>query len=266
MRAFRPCLWLVALFWFPLLVASAAAQPAAPAEEATEDNRTRALTLFDESELLYRDGKFDEAAAKLEEAYSLHKEPILLYNLARARDGNGEFEAAVIAYREYLDSAEEIRDRGAIERRIETLSHRIAEQKKLEAERAQAKQKLTEMEKKEQDRAPEGGGGSVLTGPLAWVVMGVGLAGVAVGGVLGAMASSKHDEAAAEPVQVDAVARQDEAEGMAIGANIAFAVGGVLAVGGGTLAIIGLVGSSEPEASAYRHPPRFVGATWRTEF
>jgi len=227
-------------------------QPTATPEVSDAEGRARALALFEQSEALYRDGKFAEAAAKLEEAYRLHQEPILLYNLARARDGNGELEAAVTAYQSYLDSAEEIRDRGAIERRLQTLRQRIAEQQRLAAERAADKQRLNEMEQRQPqqtpDRAPPEQEDSVL------------------GGVLGAMARSKHDDAAAEPIQADAVERQDEAEGLATGANVAFAVGGVLAVAGGTLTVIGLVGSDEPGAAAYSNPESFVGATWRRAF
>lgn len=244
----------------------ASGQPEPSAKEVSEDSRAKALALFEESENLYRDGKFAEAAAKLEEAYQLHQEPILLYNLGRARDGNGEFDAAVTAYRSYLDSAEEIPDRGAIERRIQTLEDRIAEEQRLEQDRAQANQRLTEMERREQERPPAESEGSVLTGLMAWALLGVGLAGVAVGGVLGAMASAKHHDAAAEPVQVDAADRQGEAEDLAMGANLAFIAGGALAVAGGTLTIIGLVGSEEPEATAYHHRPIVVGASWRTAF
>ena len=52
---------------------SAEAQP-----KAKKDPKVEAVELFEKSADLYRQGKFDEAAALLERAYSLHEEPAVL--------------------------------------------------------------------------------------------------------------------------------------------------------------------------------------------
>jgi hypothetical protein len=110
----------------------------------------------------------------------------------------------------------------------------------------------------ERERAeqPPSDDGSVLDGPLPWVLLGVGVAGVGVGLGLGAGAKSKHDDAAEEPVQLDAVSKQRSAEDLATGANIAIVAGASVAAIGGVLAVIGLASSGTEET-----PP--AAASWQ---
>ncbi len=115
-----PGLLLFAVLGWPTL--SAQAQP-----KAKKDPKTEAVELFEQSVDLYRQGKFDEAAALLERAYSLHDEPVLLYNLGRAYEGLGENQKAIDAYTKYIEKTPEAKDRGALERRIVTLKEQMRE-------------------------------------------------------------------------------------------------------------------------------------------
>ena len=117
-----PGLLLLAFLGCPTL--SAEAQP-----KSKKDPKVEAVELFEKSADLYRLGKFDEAAALLERAYSLHEEPVLLYNLGRAYEGLGENQKAIDAYTKYLEKAPEAKDRGALERRIVTLKAQIEKDK-----------------------------------------------------------------------------------------------------------------------------------------
>ena len=77
-----------------LLVAPAAAL----AQERDSDALDRAVVLFEESETLYNQGEFEQAAALLRRAYALHADATLLFNLARALEGAGDLDGAIDAY------------------------------------------------------------------------------------------------------------------------------------------------------------------------
>src|SRR5690606_35346285 len=103
---------------------------------ATEDaDRKRALELFKESKQLYQEGRFRDAIERLEQAYALAPEPVLLYNLGRAFESSGELERAIDAYRRYLDEEPNAPDRGAISARIDTLERQLKERQALERQR-----------------------------------------------------------------------------------------------------------------------------------
>lgn len=232
----------------PGAVVQAAPAEAAPTKAA---DQARALELFQQSEALYKEGRFQEAAALLEEAYALHPEPLLLYNLARARDGEGKLVAAADAYEAYLRDAPEAADRGAIEKRIRTLRQRVQERARLEQESQEAQERLEQVERERQAQTADepDDGDSVLAGPLPWVVVGVGAAGAGVGLILGLVAQSQHDEAMEEPVQTEAASLQAGAEDLATGANIALIAGGTVALVGAVLGIVGLASSPSDKAS-----------------
>jgi len=231
--------------------ASAAAE-AGTAEPQTGDLKERALELFARSEPLYNEGHFSEAADLLEQAFAMHKEPLLLYNLARAREGNGEATRAADAYQAYLDRAPDAPDRGSIEQRIRSLREQERRRQQLEQEQRLAQERLHALEHPDAGAAarpadaPNEQGPDVLAGPLPWIVAGVGLVGIGVGVGLGVAARGRHDRADAEPIQTTAVDLQNTARQLALGANIAFIAGGTLTALGTVLGIVGLVGASDP--------------------
>ena len=97
-----------------------------------EADRDRAIELYQASQESYAGGRFEEAAVYLEEAYRLDPAPILLYNLARARESAGDTELALEAYRRYLDETPEADDRAAVEARIAALERQLEERAQLE--------------------------------------------------------------------------------------------------------------------------------------
>ncbi len=206
------------------------------AASSKKDAKREALELFDQSAESYRAGRFDEAAELLEKAYALHQEPVLLYNLGRAYEGNGKYEKAVDAYQRYLAQAPDARDRGALERRVQTLQQQIAEKKKLEEQQKRLEEeerKRRERDRQEQERKrAEANQAGWFPGPLPWVVAGVGVAGLATGSYFGLRAGSKQREAQDEPVQRRAADTFSDAESAATLANVFFIAGGVLTAGG----------------------------------
>jgi tetratricopeptide (TPR) repeat protein len=185
-----------------------------------DDNRDKALQLFEDSNTAYKAGKFEDAADLLRQAYDLFPEPLLLYNLGRAQEGLGDRKGAIDSYERYLAEAEQVDDRGAIERRIATLRAQIAQQeadaKKLrEVPPPPPVDTRTDFEK---------------YGP--WATIGAGGVLIGTGIVFGVRSGSKHDDAVAAPGQRDAAQLQASAQHYATIANVLFVVGGIAAAGG----------------------------------
>lgn len=231
-----------------LLVARTAAgadEPGASAEagEAVTpagDGRARAHELFRESAEHYRAGRFEQAVALLRQAYELARQPVLLYNLGRAYEGNGQLDEAVAAYRRYLEQEPEVADRGAIERRIETLRRQIEERQELARQAAAARA--------ERDRAAAERQQADGPSPAPWIVAGVGAAGAVAGVAFGALASGREQDAAADPVHASASETLDEAEAFATAANVFVIAGSAVAAIGLTWGIVDWATSGEPEA------------------
>lgn len=251
-----------------VLVAATGVASAQPTGDTAGD-RDRAIELFRESDAHYKRGEFERAAALLREAYAVHPEPTLLYNLARALEGLGDFIGAIDQYERYLSAAQEIPDRGAIERRIATLRAHVARVAAGEDDGAAPTPPPASDVRTEALRAPFAGpapsraeGGSRRA---PWMIAGGG--GVVLGGgaLLGYLSQRRYDAAVAEPVQAEAVRLHDQARRLATGANVALVVGGVVAVGGVTWALLARRRSSsrlEPGSARLDLGPGTVTATW----
>ena len=221
---------------FAMSLSPAAAMAATPEEEA------RAAELFAESADHYRDGRFEDAVRLLQRAYAAD-EPVLLYNLARAYEGNGDLREAIDAYRKYLERTEEVKDRGAIERRIATLDAQLAEREELAADAEAARRRAEEAEaQREQPSAS----------PYPWIVAGAGGATLVVSAVLGGLAKSRQGKAEDEPEQIAAAEALDEAETFATATNVTLAVGGALLVGGLAWGTVDLLLLDSSDATALR--------------
>lgn len=224
-----------------LLCESALAQPG-----GTQQSRDKALELFRQSEDEYRQGRFEEAARLLEEAHRLHGEPVLLYNLARAYEGMGERDKAVDAYQRFLDGSPDAKDRGAIEKRIETLKKEIEEHRRVERD----KQRL-EREKRSPPPPPPPPREveSASPDPWPWITAGAGIALIGTGAVFGVLSGAKRDDADADPEHRSARQTFRDAEGLATTANVLFIVGGVVAAGGVTWILLSSSEDSKPGAA-----------------
>jgi tetratricopeptide (TPR) repeat protein len=210
--------------------------------------RERAVALFAQSVTAYREGRFDEAATLLDEAYALQPEPVLLYNLARAREGAGQDDAAAEAYRRYLatEGTNEA-DANAARARLAVLDRRIEERRALEARAA---------EREAQVAAPAPPAPTTHEVAVApWVVAGSGALVILVGGVLGGLMLDRSAAAQNAPIQTDAAAAQAQAESFAIAADVLYGVG-ALALGVGVVwGIVDLTSSSSPSSARLRIGP-----------
>ena len=245
---------MLALLASALLARPAASQPkaggapSAATSDAQAKDKAEALALFEQGRAAYRDGQFAESVKLFTKAYALQPEPVLLYNLARSQEGLGDYPAAVDAYERYLAQAKDVKDRGSIEQRVATLRKSIAEKERLGRERDEA-----ERAKEQAKPRPAGEGGeptaqTASPSPWPWALVGVGAAGVVVGGILGGVALSKNSSADGAPSQLEASDGRSSAEGLALGSTIAFIAGGAIAGVGLIWGIADVATSSgEPE-------------------
>ncbi len=165
----------------------------APAEPAPGEEGT-ARSHFRVGELLYGEGRFDEAAAEFDRAYELSSRPQLLYNAFLAHRDAGHVADAVDRLRQYLAETPDAPNREALEQRLTAMEATLAQQEReaamsaeeraaLEAERAriaaEAEQHRQAAEGLREDRERD----SARRNPTPWIVMGSGAA-VLVGGVI----------------------------------------------------------------------------------
>ena len=227
----------------------------APVAAQDDDELARAVELFEQSEEHYNAGDFTEAAELLREAYALTPDPTLLFNLARAQEGMGDLDGAVESYTHYLEEAGDVPDRGAVERRIETLG----DQRDLLAE-ADANERggVVESEQESEPRVsaptePELDDEATRAPIAPWLIAGGGVLVMAGGLVFGAMSATREDDANREPTMVQAVALHDEAKTFATVANVLYIGGGAAFLAGLIWGIVSLTrGSSESSDAAAR--------------
>ena len=207
-----------------LAVLSALAPPPASAQSARE----RALSLFEDSAVAYREGRFSEAAAALGQAYELFPEPVLLYNLARALEADGQLEAARDAYEDFLEESPDAEQAAPSRARLEVIARLISERDALR-EAAETRPPPDPQATEPAPRAPPeptpSASGPDTTAP--WLVL-VSSAAVAVtGAVLLGVASARYDAAATEPVHASAASMEREAYVLRDAGAALLAIGGV---------------------------------------
>ncbi len=218
---------------------------------------SRAIELFERSAVKYRQGQFAEAAALLRQAYELRPAPVLLYNLGRALEAQGEPTEALDAYRRHLAGRPTAADRVATEERVLALERKLAEADDAKR-KAAANALLARMaeERARLDAARLEQRTSIPPAPLTrgrraapWIVAGLGAVALGSAGALGGLARAGRDEADRAPTAAGAASQFQSAERLALGANIAFGLGGAV-LGAGL--IWGIVDAAQKRRTAHR--------------
>ncbi|WP_236519297.1 tetratricopeptide repeat protein [Sandaracinus amylolyticus] len=229
------------------LIITLCALPAC-AQQGDAAARTRALELFRESAELYRQGRFADAADRLREARELHSEPLLSYNLARALEGAGDLEGALEAYRDYLEEAPDADDAPAVRARLESLERHVAEVRALEEERERLRREDRETPDPTPPSTPPSRGPDV----VPWVIAGSGAAVLIGGAVVGGLALARNNDAMRAPTHAAAVEASQDADSLAIAANVLLITGGLAALVGTIWGSIDLVSNAGEEQEGAR--------------
>lgn len=170
--------------WAVLIAAltSATLAWAGPADDA------RARRLFQQGDVAYAEGRYDDALAAFEEAHRLSQRPRLLFNIGNALERLGKLREAAAALEKYLPHAKPT-ERATLEKRIQNLRKRAPEP---EVELEDTPEPAPQPHDREQKTpaspsdAPDGRASADTT--LGWVLLGVGGAAAATGTAFGIMA------------------------------------------------------------------------------
>lgn len=222
------------------IASNATADVSAPSQAQARVLVIKARTEFDA-------GHYAESAMLLEQALRLVDSSAVLYNLAWSYQHAGEREKAAAAYERYLQREPNASDANLVRRTLAQLRTEIAERRELAdvatRERARADAEAEARRKAEADRTRLA---SAVRGPssLPWIGGGVGVGGIVAGAILGVLASAAHQNAVADPDALSASAKQTSARSLAVGANLSFIAGALLAGVGLIWGIVDLTGSS----------------------
>ena len=249
-------------------------------------DKARFSQLVKEATAAYGDGQLRESIKLLKQAYAIKQDPRLLYNIAKAEEGLGNWQKAIDGYRAYLDKDPQASNRDVVAGRITVLEKQLLEREnhkataaRLAAERAESAGKRKEAITKYQrylELAPNVGdrqkveakiaelrrpappeqnkGTSTVAGKPSgsiapWLVVGVGTAAVATGAVFGVLSRGKYDDARnADTGQAAEDSRKTGDTFTTVG-NITMIAGGVVVAGGLTWVLLS-GGSSAEKSSA----------------
>jgi tetratricopeptide (TPR) repeat protein len=229
------------------------------------DAEAQALVLAERSKVAFDEQRYEDAIRLIEEAYRLKPEPVLLYNLGRAYQENGQFEQAIVTFERYLAIAgEELQDRAAIEERIAMLRSKLEQQKQREAKPPPAKPAPRPQPAKRAPVPPD-----TEVSPFPWVIAGVGAAGMIAGAVMGGVALSRNAGATSAGSQVEGQSEREGAEQLALGSTLALSIGGAILAGGAVWGIVDVVAAGPADdAAAHRTWIRvgLASATWGARF
>jgi tetratricopeptide (TPR) repeat protein len=185
-----------------------------------ELDRTRALVLFDQAKEQYRLGRFRESAVLLNQAWLLAREPVLIYNLARSCENAGYLTCASESYADYIKLDPSAPDLAAIQIRLRVLNAQIA--------------------------AREAAGQPAIA---PWIIAGTGVLGVGAAIALGVVATNTHEDAVSEPIQIKAIALQEDAETFATASTVTYVASGVVTAAGLAWGIVDLSSLGVPKDS-----------------
>jgi hypothetical protein len=212
----------------------------------SDADKARAKELFDNGQILYDEGRYDDAVTAWQESYRLSGYPDLLFNISNAYERAGKYTEALDTlnkYRAYASADE----RATLDRRIAGLQERKAAQD-AEAARIAALQAQTTTTTTTTTTTPTPTtpppktGGGVQALPIALLstgAVGLGVGGVFAAGAAGAMGDIKDQCVPADgggylcptaaSTAADARGQKATISAVALGVGGAFAIGGVVA-------------------------------------
>lgn len=282
--ASRRCV--VAALLLPLWIVGPAPARAAPASApAANDDRQAALELDAQANAAYEAGAYESAARLFQQAHELTGDPNYLYNISACYDRLGRLREALDALEAFAQQVPDF-DAKVIEKKRRSLEIRIEKESREADDReadtptqdsgrpstAPATPSSASTEDSGEPRHPhamDAAGGTLVA------LGGVGLVtGLALG-----LASRQRDRraedacedgASGEVCPIGAKGDLDKARSFALGADVAFAVGGALAVAGVTMLVVSAVrakrGRRNNQAVAPAAGPHGAGLAWIGRF
>lgn len=216
--------------------AVAAAQPAA-------DDQAR--THFESGRLYFDRGDYDASLREFEAAYDLSHRSGLLYNIYLSLERLGRLDEAAERLAAFLESDAETpaEQRANLETRLANIRERAAAARESEPAAPLA------------PPPPAADGGLGTTGVIGLVSLAAGGASLVVAGITGVLAVGEDDDVSARCGEdAGRVCTEDDVSSLrtlVTVSDVTFAIGAVLAVAGGTLLVIDLVGDSDDSSTEH---------------
>jgi tetratricopeptide (TPR) repeat protein len=230
-----------------LLATSSLIAPAAYGQVTPEETRARELYALGKKH--FAASEYERAEASFSEGYALSHRSGFLWNMAQCARLRGEPKRALGLYRRYLKESPNDGERGEASKWVATLEAELGEAN----ESAKASADRSSPASSSPSRLPEDAAQDDRSSDktIPYVLGGIGIAGLAVGSVVGVMALSKKstvdDEcegAACSSAGKDAA---DSGRSLAMVSNVGFGVG----VAGLTAAVVMLV--TKPKTEGAEH-------------
>ena len=214
---------------------------------AQDPRHDRAAELAAEARTAFDAGDAEGAEVLLEEALLQVDDPALYYNLARTREYLEDWEGAASAYRAFVARRPDDPRVASVEERMRLLDERLAADR--EAAREEADERAARDAEPEPEPEPEPGPEPLAApvepelsggGPAGWTwgLMGAGVAVLGAGVGFGLAANAREEDARDAETGAAGTDALDAARRNARIADIAFALGGALAIGGVVAAIV----------------------------
>ena len=240
---------------FSLLILFGTTAAAAP---VTAEKKAQAKLHYEDGLRKYDMGKYDEASEEFQRAFELTGEPVILYNVAQSFRLGQKYDKALLFYKSYLRRQPEAPNRAEVERRIAEMTEMVDRQRAASEAPPTGvlpsdREKLSD---KPADTAKETSPPPTTTTTAAPVeehdyrklripgiaILAVGVAGLALGGAMAALASSsqstiegaRHGEFTPSLRDTESAGNTYQAAGIAC-----FVVGGAAAATGAVLMGLG---------------------------
>lgn len=170
------------------------------------DPRAAAKQHYEAGEQDFRLGDFDHAIEEWRKSFKLSNSPTLLYNIAQAYRQKGDSKQALFFYQQFLATGPSGAPRDVAQKRVEELKAALAAQQHAQTAPPQRPEPpQTAPASSSPTQPPSANSATVsiehqapprrpwIKKPLPWVLLGVGVAGVAVGGALLGIAAHQGD-------------------------------------------------------------------------
>lgn len=225
----------------------------------------------------YEGRRYEQAAAGFQAAFEIRAEPELMYNIARSYERALRREEAVTAYDRFLQlpgTTSEMRSR-ALTARNSLQAELAAMAGPAEPAPTEPVQAATTQEsaRRHGDASDDGGGGGGDLAPVGWVLVGLGVAAIAVGAVFGGVALASNDEFNATTDRDDQLRLQSEVRRYALLTDILIGTGAGVTIAGIVFLIVDLASTSSSTERAEQElelqpvvGPNLVGASLSGRF
>ncbi len=228
---------------------------AEPAPACTPEDERHAYEMSQQARPLFDTGDMERARVLLEGAYAVCPHPILLRNLARVHEAQGDCEGALALYRRFLETDTEVADRGALVANVTALE-RLCERAVPDADAPPADAEHDARQATGEGPPPPSSPTSPTReiSPLPWVLGGA-LTAVANGIAFG-FAFAAQDATSAVLVAPDhrsAWDAQQRAYDDATLANAFWIGSGVVALAAIVWGILDVVGATQPASTGEGH-------------